>query len=204
MKGIRRQRKNRQNLPAGGLTEDYEIIGLYYDRSEDAIAETDVKYGSLCRHIAVNILASREDVEECVNDTYLGVWNAIPPKRPDRLSAFIGKITRNLALKRYEYLSAGKRNPEASCSLSELEECVSGQDSVESELEKRRIEKAISDFLWSENETARWIFIRRYWYFDSIEHIVGRSGFSRSKVTSLLFRSRKRLRNYLQKEGISI
>lgn len=126
--------------------EDYEIIGLYYDRSEDAIAETDVKYGSLCRHIAVNILASREDAEEC----------------------------------------------------------VSGQDSVESELEKRRIEKAISDFLWSENETARWIFIRRYWYFDSIEHIVGRSGFSRSKVTSLLFRSRKRLRNYLQKEGISI
>ena len=130
----------------GFFMEDYEIIGLYYDRSEDAIAETDVKYGSLCRHIAVNILASREDAEEC----------------------------------------------------------VSGQDSVESELEKRRIEKAISDFLWSENETARWIFIRRYWYFDSIEHIVGRSGFSRSKVTSLLFRSRKRLRNYLQKEGISI
>ena len=184
--------------------EDHLIIQLFLERSESAVLELARKYGGLCRSIARNILKNSEDAEECFNDTLLAVWNAIPPKRPDRLSAFIGKITRNLALKRYEYLSAGKRNPEASCSLSELTECVSGQDSVESELEKRRIEKAISDFLWSENETARWIFIRRYWYFDSIEHIVGRSGFSRSKVTSLLFRSRKRLRNYLQKEGISI
>ena len=91
--------------------DDFEIIGLYWTRSESAIAETDRKYGKLCRYIAMNILANREDSEECVNDTYLGAWNAIPPQKPARLSAFLGKITRNLALKKYEYLYAAKRNP---------------------------------------------------------------------------------------------
>lgn len=184
--------------------EDYEIIRLYYDRSENAISETNVKYGRLCHHIAANILSSREDAEECVNDTYLGVWNAIPPKRPDRLSAFVSRITRNLALKRYEYLTAEKRNPEAACSLSELEECVSGGDAVENEMENRRIAEAISNFLWSEGETERYLFIRRYWYFDSVGELCGRLGFSRSRVTSMLYRSRKRLRDYLEREGIEL
>lgn len=122
--------------------EDEAIIELYWRRDEDAIRQTEQKYGRLCRTIAGNILASREDCEECVNDTWLGLWGAIPPKRPYRLSAFAGRITRNLALKRYAYLSAARRNPETVCSLEELGECVSGADCVESELESRRVRQA--------------------------------------------------------------
>lgn len=184
--------------------EDNSIIQLYWERSEQAISETDSKYGRLCRYVAMNILKNREDGEECVNDTYLGLWNAMPPQRPSRFSVFVSRVTRNLALKKYEYLSAAKRNPEAVCSLSELEECVSGQDAVENELENRRIEQAISDFLWQQDEEKRVIFLRRYWYFESIDDICRHSGYSRSKVTSMLHQTRKRLRTYLEKEGIEV
>ncbi|MDE7260602.1 MAG: sigma-70 family RNA polymerase sigma factor, partial [Oscillospiraceae bacterium] len=158
--------------------EDNRIIDLYWARIEDAIRATGEKYGRLCHCIANNILASHEDCEECVNDTYLGLWNAIPPERPVRFSVFVSRITRNLALKRYEYLSAAKRNPEAVCSLEELEDCVSGGDTVESEMENRRIEAAIDDFLWQQGEEKRHVFILRYWYFASIGDISRRTGFS--------------------------
>lgn len=184
--------------------DDSKIIEQYWERSEAAIANTEIKYGKLCRYIAMNILASNEDSEECVNDTYLVVWNAIPTQKPKKFSAFIGKITRNLALKKYEYISAAKRNPEAVYSLSELGDCVSGRDCVENELENHRIEKAISDFLWQQDEEKRSIFIRRYWYFDPIGSICVRSGYSRSKVTSMLFQTRQKLRAYLESEGIEI
>lgn len=108
--------------------EDEKIIGLYWDRNEDAIVETSSKYDKLCFLIANNILANHEDSEECVNDTYLGLWNAIPKQRPSRFSVFVSRITRNLALKKFEYLSAAKRNPEAVCSFEELGECVSGKE----------------------------------------------------------------------------
>ena len=134
--------------------EDRQIIELYWKRAEDAIRETDVKYGRLCHYIAQNILASPEDSEECVNDTWLGLWNAIPPQRPSRLSAFVGRITRNLALKRFDYLTAAKRSPEAICSLEELGDCVSGRASVEDELENRRMEEAIDTFLKSKTTYA--------------------------------------------------
>ena len=184
--------------------EDSSIIQLYWERSEQAILETDSKYGRLCRYVAMNILQSPEDGEECVNDAYLGLWNAMPPQRPSRFSVFVSRVTRNLALKKYEYLSAAKRNPEAVCSLSELEDCVSGRDSVEDELENRRVEQAISDFLWRQEEEKRVIFLRRYWYFESIDDICRRSGYSRSKVTSMLHQTRKKLRTYLEKEGIEV
>lgn len=184
--------------------EDSSIIQLYWERSEQAILETDSKYGRLCRYVAMNILQNQEDGEECVNDAYLGLWNAMPPQRPSRFSVFVSRVTRNLALKKYEYLSAAKRNPEAVCSLSELEDCVSGRDSVEDELENRRVEQAISDFLWRQEEEKRVIFLRRYWYFESIDDICRRSGYSRSKVTSMLHQTRKKLRTYLEKEGIEV
>jgi len=184
--------------------EDSKIIELYWMRSEDAISETDAKYGKLCRYIAMNILCRAEDGEECVNDAYLGVWNAIPPQKPDKFSAFISKITRNLALKKYEFLNAAKRNPEGAVSMAELEECVSGRDSVENELENRRIEKAISDFLWKQNVDKRTVFIRRYWYFESIDSICTRCGFSRGKVVSMLSRTRRKLREYLESEDIEL
>lgn len=184
--------------------DDSKIVELYLARSEDAITETELKYGKLCRYIAMNILRSIEDRDECVNDTYFGAWNAIPPQKPNKFSAFISKITRNLALKKYEYISASKRNPEVAVSLSELEECVSGKDCVETELENRRVEKAISDFLWQQDIEKRTVFIRRYWYFDPIDSICTRCGFSQSKVTSMLYHTRQKLREYLESEGIEL
>lgn len=184
--------------------EDEKIIELYWERNEDAIAETSSKYGKLCFFIANNILANREDSEECVNDTYLGLWNAIPRQRPTRFSVFVGRITRNLALKKYEYLSASKRNPEAVCSFEELGDCVSGKGCVESELENKRIEQAINKFLWQQEEEKRNIFIRRYWYFESIEDICRRTGFSQSKVKSILYHLRKKLRKHLESEDIEV
>lgn len=184
--------------------EDKQIIELYWARAEDAIQETSAKYGRLCRYIAQNILVSPEDSEECVNDTWLGLWNAIPPQRPSRFSAFIGRVVRNLALKRFDYLTAAKRNAEAVYSLEELGDCVSGRTSVEDEVENRRIEKTVDRFLWSLDEKRRNIFIRRYWYFDSIESICRRTGYSQSKVKSMLCRTRQKLRDYLESEGIEL
>ena len=184
--------------------EDKALIALYWAREEGAIRETAAKYGRLCSHVAGSILKSPEDCEECVNDTYLAVWNAIPTQRPDHFPVFIGRITRNLALKRWEYLSAAKRNPSAVVSLEELGECVSGAASAESEAENRRIEEAIAAFLWAQEEEKRVVFLRRYWYFDPIETICQRTGLREGKVKSMLFAMRRKLREHLEREGIDI
>lgn len=184
--------------------DDIKIIDLYWERNEDAIKETSVKYGRLCSCIAKNILSSKEDSEECVNDTYLAVWNAIPVQRPNRFSVFVSRITRNLALKKYEYLSAAKRNPGAITSFEELEDCISGTNRVESEMEKKHIEGVINHFLWQQGEEKRNVFIRRYWYYDSIESICKSTGFSQSKVKSMLYEMRRKLRKYLESEGIEV
>ncbi|MCI9352232.1 MAG: sigma-70 family RNA polymerase sigma factor [Lawsonibacter sp.] len=184
--------------------EDRQIIELYWKRAEEAIRETSIKYGRLCQYIAQNILSSPEDSEECVNDTWLGLWNAIPPQRPERFSAFVGRIVRNLALKRFDYLTAAKRSEEAVCSLEELEDCVSGRTSVEDEVENQRVEAAIDDFLWSLGAEKRTVFIRRYWYFDSIEHICRHTGYSPSKVKSMLYHTRQKLREFLESEDIEL
>lgn len=188
----------------GKAMEDEKIIQLYWNRNHDAITETASKYGKLCFRIAHNILGNYEDSEECVNDTYLGVWNAIPRKWPTRFSAFISKITRNLALKKFAYISAEKRNPQMVCSFEELSDCVSGKEYVETELENRRIERAVNAFLWHQPKEKRSVFILRYWYFDSLDEICRRTGYSQSKVKSMLFHMRKKLREYLEKEGIEV
>ncbi len=184
--------------------DDETIVNLYWARDESAIAETSLKYGGLCNHIANNILSNHEDREECVNDAYLAVWNAIPDKRPSRFSVFISRIVRNLALKKYEYVSAAKRSPSAVTSLEELGDCVSGTDSVESEIEKRHVESTIDEFLWRLDEEKRNVFIRRYWYLDSIGAICERTGFSQSKVKSMLHGMRRKLRKRLESEGIEV
>lgn len=184
--------------------DDTRIISLYWEKDETAIKETSSKYGRLCTYIANNILSCREDSEECVNDTYLAVWNAIPTQRPNRFSVFVSRITRNLALKRYEYLSAAKRSPGAVTSLEELGDCVSGTEQIESEIEKRLIESAINHFLWQQGEEKRNVFIRRYWYFDSIAAISQSTGFSQSKIKSMLYEMRQKLRKYLESEGIEV
>lgn len=184
--------------------DDKRIVDLYWERNEDAIKETSLKYGRLCTYIANNILSNNEDSEECVNDTYLAVWNIIPKQRPNKFSVFISRITRNLALKKYEYISAAKRNPSAVTSLEELGDCVSGKDSIESEIEKKHIQITINKFLWQQIEEKRNVFIRRYWYFDSIDSICQATGFSQSKVKSMLYEMRKKLRKYLESEGIIV
>ena len=184
--------------------EDEKIIGLYWERSEDAIAETASKYGRLFFRIADNILSDQEDSEECVNDTYLGLWNAIPDARPSPFAAFSGMIRRNRSLKKYEYRSAAKRNPQAIRSFEELRECVSGRTSVENKVEERRIEQLIDAFLWQQREETRTVFLRRYWYADSIRDLALRFGCTEGKVKTLLFRTRARLRGYLDERGIAL
>lgn len=184
--------------------DDEKIVDLYWARDEGAIRETMAKYGKLCAYIANNILASREDCEECINDVYYTVWKTIPSKRPNRFSAFIGKITRNLALKKYEYVTARKRNPEAVISLEELGDVVTGTESVESEVEMLQMERAIDAFLWQQGEEKRNVFIRRYWYFESIDGISRRTGFHPGKVKSILFEMRQKLKRYLEREGYTL
>ena len=185
--------------------DDSQIIDLYWQRSEDAITETDRKYGPYCRKIAMNVLRSEPDSEECVNDAYLGVWNAIPPQKPTIFSAFIGRITRNIALHRWQKNHAAKRGGgDTAVLLSELEDCLSAPGSPEDTLETRAIGSSISRFLDELPREQRIIFVRRYWYTDQIEEIAEKMGLSVSKVTSVLFRLRKKLRAHFEKEGISI
>ena len=183
---------------------DEEIIELYWQRSEQAITETEQKYGAFCRKIAMNILHSPEDSEECVSDAYLGVWNAIPPQRPNIFSAFLGKITRNISLHRYQKNRAAKRGGgEMEPLLSELEGCLPARENVEDQVfGSRAAAAALNHFLEGLSQEHRVIFVRRYWYADPIGEIAERMGMSQSKVTSILYRIRKWLRDYLEKEEI--
>lgn len=183
---------------------DQAIIDLFWQRSEDAIQNTSHKYEKYLTKIAMNILNHREESEECVNDTYFTAWRQIPPDRPRKLLPYLGRITRSLALNRYDYISAQKRNPELSLQLSELEECLIGADSAEAQYESGEVASAISTFLRAESPENRNIFIRRYWFSDSIEEIAVRFQMSESKAKSMLFRTRNRLRKYLESEGYHI
>ena len=184
--------------------EDNKIIELYWERSETAITETQNKYGRYCHYIAYNILYSNEDSEECVNDTYLRAWDSMPPHRPERLSAFLGKITRNLALDRYDRSRAQKRSSNVEVALSELEECipdVRGGLSVADEIVLR---DATNGFLASLPVRTRKVFVRRYWYLSTVKDIACDLDMSESNVKVLLLRTRQRFKSYLEKEGIVI
>ncbi len=181
--------------------KDIDIIKLYFDRSEKAIAETDKKYGSYCNLIADNILCNKQDSEECVNDTYLRAWNSIPPKEPQNLRTYLGKITRGLAINRYKRCSAEKRGgSSAELILSEIEGCIPSGINVEDTLDEKLLIKAIEDFLRRQSTEKRNIFLRRYWYCSSISDIAKDFSMSESKVTSLLYRQRLKLKEYLESE----
>lgn len=185
--------------------DDSQIIALYWERSEDAIAQTDQKYGAYCRKISMNILHNTEDAEECVSDAYLGVWNAIPPQRPTIFSAFLGKITRNISLHRWQKNRAAKRGGgDTGILLSELEECLSSPESFDDSFDARALGGILNGFLDTLTLEQRVLFVRRYWYADPIEAVAEKTGMSISKATSMLFRLRKRLRIYLEKEGVSL
>lgn len=175
--------------------DDELIVQLYWNRSENAIRETDRKYGSYCKSIAYNILQNVEDAEESVNDTYMDAWNAIPPHRPSILATFLGKITRRIAVDRWRSKNRRKRGGgEIPLALEELEECIPGAQNVEKELERRELVERINMFLDTLTVAERRIFLCRYWYMDSIKEISRKSGFSQSKVMSMLHRLRQRLR----------
>lgn len=184
---------------------DAAILDLYWTRSESALTETAKQYGSFCAAIAINILQNKEDSEECVNDTYLKAWNAIPPQRPAALSSFLGRITRNLSLDRYKARKAQKRSgDEAALLLSELDECIRSGKSVEDEIEAEAVAEMIDKFLSGIEKNDRLLFVRRYWYADSIAEIAARLAVGESKVKTSLFRTRKKLKIYLEREGVAI
>ena len=185
--------------------EDEEIYALYWARNEEAIVQTHQKYGPWCRGIAMRILEIHEEAEECVNDTYLQVWNHIPPQRPNVFRTWLGRITRNLALSRYRKNHAEKRGGgQTALALEELRECVSGRESVETAEESRAIAAAINHFLAELPLTQRNIFLRRYWHMTPIADIAKTYGYRESQVTSMLHRLRKKLRITLEQEGIAI
>ena len=183
--------------------DDLQIIELYFAHDEQAVKATDDKYGKLCLRIALNILFNKEDSEECVNDTYLNVWNKIPPTRPNNFKAFICKITRNLSLKKLEAANAMKRTSAAILSLEEIEETVP-DSGISPEISDEELGKLISAFLWKQSEDVRNVFLRKYWFFDSVSDIAERYAFSESKVKSMLFHTRNKLRDYLEKEGFEL
>ena len=185
--------------------DDEKIVQLYWDRNEQAITATADKYGSYCTSIAKNILNSKEDAEECVNDTYINAWNAMPPHRPSILSTFLGKITRNLSFNRYKYNTAGKRGgEEVALVLDEIAELVSGTDSVEQAIHYKELLKAIDTFLYRLPPDKRGIFVCRYWYFDSVSNIASRFGMTENNVSVTLNRLRLKLHNDLLERGFEL
>ena len=183
--------------------EDEKIIALYFERSEAAIEETDKKYGRLCFEVANNILNSRGDSEECVNDTYMKLWNAIPPTVPLNFRAFICKITRTLSLMRFRHNNAKKRAAEMEVSLSEME-AVLPDERIRQGAENEYIGEAINEFLGTLDEDALNIFVRKYWFFDTVQDIALRYSFSESKVKSSLYHSREKLKKFLIEKEIRI
>ena len=184
--------------------DDREIIALFYERSEQAIVELSKKYGAVCTKVANHILNNRQDAEECVNDAYLGAWNTIPPQNPNPLLSYICRIVRNLAIKKYHANSALKRNSHYDIALDELEECIQTNETVENELAVKELAEAINQFLSTLSKENRMMFVRRYWFSDSVADIAEMFEISSRNVSLRLLRVRKGLKKYLEKEGIWI
>ena len=183
---------------------DEEIIRLFFERSEQAIAETAKAHGSAAASIARNILGSERDAEECVNDTYLALWNAIPPQKPAPLRTFVCRIARNLATAKYHANTAKKRNSRYDAALDELEECLSDCGSVEDAYDAKDLSGAINAFLSALSYTDRFLFVRRYWYSDSMQDIAAMTGSTANSVAVRLCRLREKLRHHLSKEGLLV
>ena len=183
--------------------DDERIVELYWDRAETAIQETEKKYGGYCYTIAENILTNREDAAESVNDTYLAAWNSMPPHRPQVLSSFLGKLTRRISINRLQSRHAVKRyDGEVALALDELSECVAAGQNVESQIAGLELSRAVKTFVRALPTIERRVFICRYWYLDPVAEICARFGFSQSKVKSMLHRTRKKLKQQLEKEGL--
>lgn len=184
--------------------EDNKIIELYWNRDENAIYETNNKYGKYCYTIANNILQSEEDSKECVNDTYLKVWNTIPPARPNIFKLFIAKITRNLAINKYEKNKAKKRNTNMDLALEELKECLPDNSLVEEESNYQDLIENLNNFLKEQSLEKRKIFLERYWNLFSIHEISEKNHLNEINVKVILHRLRKKLKEYLNERGVNV
>ncbi len=184
--------------------DDLTIVELYHRRDEQAIAESDKKYGALCRSIALRLLGLREDAEECVNDTWHAAWNKMPPDRPRALGTFFGRITRNLSISRWRRNHAQKRYDGIEVLLSELEDCVPASGTVETDLERRQLAQSISAWLDGLAGEERRLFIRRYWYGDAVKTLAAERGEGANALSQRLLRLRKELRTFLESEGVEL
>lgn len=183
--------------------EDFKIVDLYWERSERAISETKTKYEKMLSGISYSLLKSAEDTEECLNDTYLSAWNQMPTDRPVYLGAYLSKIIRALSIDRFRSRHSKRRGGfEELC--VELDECIPDSVSIEAQYENGRLAETINRFLGDLSEERRVIFIRRYFYSDSVEQIAERTGCSSSKVKTSLHRMREELRRVLEKEGMLV
>lgn len=181
--------------------EDSQIIALYWDRDQRAIEETARKYGGVCHRIAMNILSRHEDAEECVNDTYHAAWNQIPPEQPPRLLAYLGRIVRNISISRFRANQAQKRCQGMEILLSELENCLPAAETVDAAMERKLLGGIISRWLDSLEKTDRVLFVRRYWYGDSVQSLARETGCSPNQMAQRMLRLRRGLKAALEQEG---
>ena len=186
------------------MITDEKIIELFFERSEQGIRELDIKYGKACRGLSYNIVGSRQDAEECVNDAYLGAWNAIPPAKPDPLLTYICKIVRNISLKSYYRKAAAKRSSRCTIAMEEIEACTADPNTVEAELEARELSHIIESFLDTLTVENRVIFMRRYWFFDSCKDIAELTGLTEKNVSVRLTRIRRKLKSYLAEREVFV
>lgn len=184
--------------------QDHEIVDLYWARNQDAITQTDVKYGSYCRKIAMNIVMNAEDSEECINDTYLSAWDTMPTERPQLLGSYLATIIRNHALTLYRKTHSQKRGAgQTALALDELLE-VAGSSSTEDEVDTSLLSENINRFLSELDTKDRIVFVRRYFYIDPLSDIADRLSMSESAIKSLLFRLREKLKAHLMQEGYTL
>ena len=182
--------------------DDKQIVELYWQRSEMAIQETAAKYGPYCRAVAAGILADPQDTDECLNDTWIGAWNAMPPHRPSRLRLFLGKITRSLACDTLRARLAQKRGGGMDALLSELDDCLPSSQNVAQEVEARELSARISAWLLSQKPEDRILFVRRYWYADSLKELAEARGAVPARLSERLYRMRLSLKTTMEKEGV--
>ena len=186
------------------MIDDEKIIEMFFDRSEQGIRELDMKYGKICHNLSFNIVNNRQDAEECVNDAYLGAWNAIPPAHPNPLLSYIVKIVRNVSLKNYWTKKAAKRNGHYTISLEEIEGCIADQKTVEDAIEVREFARVLEKFLDTLTLENRVIFMRRYWFADSYKDIAELMGLSEKNISVRLTRIREKLKQYLKEREVFI
>lgn len=186
------------------MIEDEKIIEMFFARSEQGIQELDIKYGKVCHKLSCNIVSNRQDAEECVNDAYLGAWNAIPPAKPNPLLTYVCKIVRNTSLKFYYRKGAAKRNSAYTVAMEEIEACIADPNTVEDEVEAKELARIIESFLDTLTVENRVIFMRRYWFADSCKDIAEFVGLTEKNISVRLTRIRKKMKVYLAEREVFV